>query len=232
MSKLYLLFKTDDIQKEIVAAHETLDIIVQFLKDNPNLAEPEKLGQGWEIDWLTYDATGKANLKPIKKYSKGLVNCNAVIYDFESPQFETYLKMIKVREDMKNITLLVIKGEEKCKDVDLLVTLGWVIRVKNNKPDYYCPWELFIEQSKDNNELTLKEGGWFTIKLKYENSSVDKLLLLNLIDNLASTNNFKGDFSGDKSYTVQAADIATHIVSGFDPIVGFLVKKGIEHLLN
>ena len=76
MSKLYLLFKTDDIQKEIVAAHESLDVIVQYLKDNPNLAEPEKLGQGWEIDWLTYDATGKANLKPIKKYSKVLVNCN------------------------------------------------------------------------------------------------------------------------------------------------------------
>ena len=76
MSKLYLLFKTDDIQKEIVAAHESLDVIVQFLKDNSGLAEPEKLGQGWEIDWLTYDATGKANLKTIKKYSKGLVNCS------------------------------------------------------------------------------------------------------------------------------------------------------------
>ena len=76
MCKLYLLFKTDDIQKEIVAAHESLDVIVQFLKDNPNLAEPEKLGQGWEIDWLTYDATGKTNLKPIKKYSKVLVNCS------------------------------------------------------------------------------------------------------------------------------------------------------------
>ena len=76
MSKLYLLFKTDDIQKEIVAAHESLDVIVQFLKDNSGLAEPEKLGQGWEIDWLTYDATGKANLKPIKKYSKVLVNCS------------------------------------------------------------------------------------------------------------------------------------------------------------
>ena len=76
MSKLYLLFKTDDIQKEIVAAHESLDVIVQFLKDNPDLAEPEKLGQGWDIDRLTYDATGKANLKPIKKYSKVLVNCN------------------------------------------------------------------------------------------------------------------------------------------------------------
>ena len=76
MCKLYLLFKTDDIQKEIVSAHESLDVIVQFLKDNPDLAEPEKLGQGWEIDWLTYDATGKANLKPIKKYSKVLVNCS------------------------------------------------------------------------------------------------------------------------------------------------------------
>ena len=76
MSKLYLLFKTDDIQKEIVAAHESLDVIVQFIKDNPDLAEPEKLGQGWEIDWLTYDATGKTYLKTIKKYSKGLVNCS------------------------------------------------------------------------------------------------------------------------------------------------------------
>ena len=76
MGKLYLLFKTDDIQEEIVAAHESLDVIVQYLKDNSDLAEPEKLGQGWKIDWLTYDATGKANLKPIKKYSKGLVNCN------------------------------------------------------------------------------------------------------------------------------------------------------------
>ena len=76
MSKLYLLFKTDDIQKEIVAAHESLDVIVQFLKDNPGLADPEKLGQGWEIDWLTYDATGKVDLKPIKKYSKALVNCS------------------------------------------------------------------------------------------------------------------------------------------------------------
>ena len=76
MCKLYLLFKTDDIQKEIVAAHESLDVIVQFLKDNPGMANPEKLGQGWEIDWLTYDATGKTNLKPIKKYSKVLVNCS------------------------------------------------------------------------------------------------------------------------------------------------------------
>ena len=76
MSKIYLLFKTDDIQKEIVAAHESLDVIEQFLKDNPGMANPEKLGQGWEIDWLTYDATGKTNLKPIKKYSKGLVNCS------------------------------------------------------------------------------------------------------------------------------------------------------------
>ena len=76
MSKLYLLFKTDDIQKKIVAAHESLDVIVQFLKDNPGMANPEKLGQGWEIDGLTYDATGKANLKPIKKYSKALVNCS------------------------------------------------------------------------------------------------------------------------------------------------------------
>ena len=76
MSKLYLLFKTDDIQKEIVAAHESLDVIVQFLKDNPDLAEPEKLGLGWRIDRLTYDVTGKANLKPIKKYNKVLLNCN------------------------------------------------------------------------------------------------------------------------------------------------------------
>ena len=76
MSKLYLLFKTDDIQKEIVAAHESLEVIVQYLKDNPDLAEPEKLGQGWEIDWLTYDETGEADLKLIKKYSKALVNCS------------------------------------------------------------------------------------------------------------------------------------------------------------
>ena len=76
MSKLYLLFKTDDILKEIVAAHESLDVIVQFFKDNPGMANPEKLGQGWEIDWLTYDATGKVDLKPIKKYSKALVNCS------------------------------------------------------------------------------------------------------------------------------------------------------------
>lgn len=75
MSKLYLLFKTDDIQKEIVAVHESLDVIVQYLKDNSDLAEPEKLGQGWEINWLTYDAAGKVNLKAIKKYKKELVNC-------------------------------------------------------------------------------------------------------------------------------------------------------------
>ncbi len=85
MSNLYLHFKTDDIQKEIVAAHESLDVIVQFLKDNPDLADPEKLGQGWEIDWLTYDATGKANLKPIKKYSKELVNCS--LNDIEESAF-------------------------------------------------------------------------------------------------------------------------------------------------
>ena len=76
MSKLYLLFKTDDIQKEFVAAHESLDVIMQFLEDNPDLAEPEKLGQGWIIEWLTYDETGEANLKQINKYSKVLVNCS------------------------------------------------------------------------------------------------------------------------------------------------------------
>lgn len=215
---------------------------------NNNVVAPYNI-EKVETEYFEADILGQSlvkekqvqnQLKELRKAASDFVKANpeiikgdnAVIYDFESPRFETYLKMIKAREDMKNITLLVIKGEEKCKDVDLLVTLGWVIRVKNNNPDYYCPWEQFIEQSKDNNELTLKEGGWFTIKLKYENSSVDKLLLLNLIDNLASTNNCKGDFSGDKSYTVQAADIATSIVSGFDPIVGFLVKKGVEHFLN
>ena len=77
MGKLYLLFKTDDIQEEIVAAHESLDVIVQYLKDNSDLAEPEKLGQGWEINWLTYDAVGKVNLKAIKKCKKELVNCSS-----------------------------------------------------------------------------------------------------------------------------------------------------------
>ena len=75
MDKLYLLFKTDDIKKDIVAAHESSDIITKFLESDHEISEPKKLGQGWEIDLMMYDKTGKSNLTPIKKYTKELENC-------------------------------------------------------------------------------------------------------------------------------------------------------------
>lgn len=76
MGKLYLLFKTDDIKRGIVAAHESSDIITKYLESNREIFEPKKLGQGWEIDLLMYDETGKSNLTPIKKYTKELENCS------------------------------------------------------------------------------------------------------------------------------------------------------------
>ena len=76
MGKLYLLFKTDDIKREIVAAHESSDIITKYLESNREIFEPKKLGQGWEIDLLMYDENGKSNLTTIKKYTKKLENCS------------------------------------------------------------------------------------------------------------------------------------------------------------
>lgn len=76
MGKLFLLFKTDDIKREIVAAHESSDTITKYLESNSEIFEPEKLGQGWEITLLMYDETGKTNITTIKKYTKELENCN------------------------------------------------------------------------------------------------------------------------------------------------------------
>ena len=73
--ELYLLFKTDDIKREIVAAHESPDTITKYLESKPEIFEPQKLGQGWEITLLIYDETGKSNLTPIKKYIKELKKC-------------------------------------------------------------------------------------------------------------------------------------------------------------
>ena len=75
MGKLYLLFKTDGIQKDIAAAHKSLEVISEYLENNQELANPEKLGQGWEIDLLYYDDTGNTNLTQIIKYSKELTKC-------------------------------------------------------------------------------------------------------------------------------------------------------------
>lgn len=76
MGKLYLLFKTDDIKREIVAVHESSDTITKYLESNPEIFEPKKLGQGWEIDLLMYDETGKSNLTTIKEYTKELEHCS------------------------------------------------------------------------------------------------------------------------------------------------------------
>ena len=76
MSSLYLLFKTDYIKTDIVAAHESLGVLEQYLMNNHDLVEPEKIGQGWEINLLTYDLTGKSDLKLIKKHTKELEKCN------------------------------------------------------------------------------------------------------------------------------------------------------------
>ena len=64
MGRLYLLFKTDEfVVKDIVAVHESLEVLLALLKNNHELAEPKRLGQGWEIDLMTYDDTGKAIYK-------------------------------------------------------------------------------------------------------------------------------------------------------------------------
>ena len=76
MGKIYLLFKTDDIKREVVAAHESLEVITEYLKRNTALAEPDRLGQGWEIDLLKYDDMGKSDLTLINKHTKELENCS------------------------------------------------------------------------------------------------------------------------------------------------------------
>lgn len=76
MDKLYLLFKTDEIiKKDIVAAHVSLEVVTEYLENNQELAEPEKLGQGWEIDLLSFSDTGKTELTLINKHTKELKKC-------------------------------------------------------------------------------------------------------------------------------------------------------------
>lgn len=76
MGRLYLLFKTDEfVVKDIVAVHESLEVLLALIKNNHELTEPKRLGQGWEIDLMTYDDTGKANLTLVNKFKKELVNC-------------------------------------------------------------------------------------------------------------------------------------------------------------
>ena len=90
MGKLYLLFKTDEIvKKEIVAANESLEVVTEYLNNNQELDDPVKLGQGWEIDLLTYDDTGKTNLTLINKHAKELEKCKP-----EDIQENTYYNIV------------------------------------------------------------------------------------------------------------------------------------------
>ena len=74
-NKLYLLFRTDDVLRELVAAHESLETIKRFLARNRDVAEPQRLGQGWEIDLVTYDGSGKADSIVTGKHIKELESC-------------------------------------------------------------------------------------------------------------------------------------------------------------
>ncbi len=76
MGKVYLLFKTDDFERNIVAEHESLEAVTEYLGNNYDHIEPERLGQGWEIDLLAYDDTGKADLTIINKHKKELEKCS------------------------------------------------------------------------------------------------------------------------------------------------------------
>ena len=76
MGKIYMLFRTDDsIIKDIVAVNESLDVVLQCLKNDSDLKEAKRLGQGWKIDLVMYDDSGETKLIPIKNYERKLEHC-------------------------------------------------------------------------------------------------------------------------------------------------------------
>ena len=127
MGNLYLLFKTDDIKRDIVAAHESSEAITEYLKNDRDLFEPKKLGQGWEISLLMYDKTGKANLIQIKKYTKKLVNCN--------PE--------DIREGIRYNIIFKCKGMHDCRR---LVNIQGISKAKCIKT---CPPEFIFGKQED-----------------------------------------------------------------------------------
>ena len=121
MGRLYLLFKTDEfVVKDIVAVHESLEFLLTLLKNNHELAEPKRLGQGWEIDLMTYDDTGKANLTLVNKFKKELVNCRQ--NDIQEGCYYNIIYKNKDGHDYKCLCKTRGIGKTKC--------------IKSNPPEY------------------------------------------------------------------------------------------------
>lgn len=113
MGRLYLLFKTDEfVVKDIVAAHASLEVVSALLKINHELAEPKRLGQGWEIDLLTYDNTGKPNLTLINKFKKELLNCRP--NDIQEGAYYNIIYKNKAGHDYKRFCKTRGIGKTKC----------------------------------------------------------------------------------------------------------------------
>ena len=144
MGKLYLLFKTDDIQEEIVAAHESLVVLEQYLMNNHDLGEPEKIGQGWKIDLLTYDSNGKSHLKLIKKYTKELAMCSP-----ENIEEESYYNIVyRIVQGSDSLPMRILKA--KC----IKASPPNYVFVKQNTSDFHLRYAdiIVIEKCRENED--------------------------------------------------------------------------------
>lgn len=156
---------------------------------------------------------------------------NATLYDYNTTGFETIVKSIPMPEVAKNYSLLFLKGENKELRSDLLIITGWVIKLKNNKPVCYCPWSE-IKLSEDKNSIILKEDSIGLFEIKYDNNSIDKILLVGLIDLLKKDSDLKSEDFKTNNNLLKTLSVMLTILDVTAPEFGFVLRKSIEYYLK
>ena len=212
----------------------------ELMKNGTNTLEyfkPELLGDELERDQKKQEQL-KVMRETVSTYLKNNSNLvkgdNVTIYPYEHQGFETYLKTLQIEKDLAAYSLFILKGEGKDSGDDLLISTGWVVKIRNKKRDFCCPWQE-LKLSNDNNSIILREGKFGrSFEITYDNKSVDKILLMNLIKSLGNNviNDLQQKERDKRSTEVKILDSLSTVGDFGNPILGIIVKKGIEMYFN
>ena len=156
---------------------------------------------------------------------------NVMLYTYKTTGFETIVKNIPISEMAKHYSLLFLKGEDKNLGSDLLVIAGSVIKIKNNKPICFCPWNK-MKLSEDKEAIVLKEGGIGRFEIKYDNKSINKIVLMDLIQLLKKDSDLKPEVTRTRNNELKTLDYLATFIDLTTPGFGILLKKSIEYYIN
>lgn len=89
-----------------------------------------------------------------------------------------------------------------------------------------------MKLSEDKEAIVLKEGGIGRFEIKYDNKSINKIVLMDLIQLLKKDSDLKPEVTRTRNNELKTLDYLATFIDLTTPGFGILLKKSIEYYIN